>query len=488
MRISSPGKLLRLASVLATAQLLLAAIVLGAHGTPGALGGDFIAYYSAGKQALAGGGRHMYELPVQLIYQQPLLLTSGLAAGGPSMIPFDYPPLVALLFLPLAALPAGVATLVWLAINAAIALVAWRVMLRQDRPGLGTTDVQTGAGRPQRAAPAMLAVFLLFPLDWGLLSGQPVGLILLLAALSFRSLLRRQDVSAGIWLGAIALFKPQLLVVPLLGLVVLRRPRAVLGTALAGAALLATSLILVGFQGLLAYVQLLRQIDPALGNSALSVRAGAMINWRAWITAIPGMSSNAALALTAAAAVVTVSAALICCRRQAGDADVAWSYLGFNASGLLAGYHSHYQDLVMLLPPAVILVAGWMQRSGHANSPVNAEHLPDDAISPPPVDGRDHPSKATLGNLVPPAAALLLVIGPGLSWLIFGIFALSWLPTLTFLAVPGLLLLLVAGRRHSAASPVTASLPTAHDISMVKRVTAVPGAALAAPFPVSRES
>ncbi|HEV7213487.1 MAG TPA: glycosyltransferase 87 family protein [Chloroflexota bacterium] len=559
MRISRPLNLLRLASVLATAQLLLAVAILGSHGTPGALGGDFIAYYGAGKQALAGDWQQLYALPAQLIFQQPLLRSSGLAAGGPAMIPFDYPPPAALLFLPLAALPAGAATLLWLALNAAMALVAWRVMFRPDGPPL-------------------LAIFLLLPLDWGLLSGQPVGIMLLFAALAFRSLLRRQDLYAGIWLGAIAVIKPQLLVVPLLGLLVLRRPRAVLGMALAGAALLATSLVLVGVPGLVTYLQLLRRIDPALGNAALSVRTGAMINWRAWITALPGISSNAALALTAAAAVVTVAAALIGGRRRVGDVAFTWHYLGLNAAGLLAGYHSHYQDLVMLMPPAAMLLplaflvrpaqhppingratltkpakAGWegndglsrlsplsrgfvrvarplmillansvaRQQTNRAYAPLRSAryspyagrrdchechtiapnrarrgvlHTPwhgartiaPSSLTASGIGGRA-PSIARLADLAVPLTALLLVGAPGLAWLLFGLFALSWLPIWTALAVAGLLLLLVAGRRQGDVSQASAIRPGADDLSIIARGTAEPAAAPAAAVPVSAQ-
>ncbi|HEY8746096.1 MAG TPA: glycosyltransferase family 87 protein, partial [Chloroflexota bacterium] len=314
----SIDRVIRIAVPLACLQLLFAAAVLGSHGAPGALGGDFIAYYSAGKQLLAGDGAHLYNLASQLPYQQRLLQSSGLTANRPTMIPFDYPPPAALIFLPLALLPPRVAVLLWLAVNTAAALLAWRRLF----------------GQRSRVGP--LALFLLFPLDWGLLSGQPVGLLLLLATLSFQSLTAGQDAPAGVWLGLLAVFKPQLVVIPLLGLLVLRRPRAVLGAAAAGLAVLVLSLVLVGLPGLVAYLGLLRQIDPALGNTAYSVRTGAMVNWRAWITAIPGITGTTALELTAAAALLTLVVALFPCVRRHGRPEFALLYLGLTAAGIVA--------------------------------------------------------------------------------------------------------------------------------------------------------
>jgi len=428
----SIDRVIRIAVPLACLQLLFAAVVLGSHGAPGALGGDFIAYYGAGKLMLAGDGQHLYELSAQLPYQQALLQHSGLTSGRPTMIPFDYPPPAVLLFLPFALVPATIAVWFWLALNGAGAIVSCRTLQRW------------------RFSP--LALTLLFPVDWGLLSGQPVGLMLLFAAISFRAFTAQEDAKGGAWLGLLAVFKPQLVLVPLLGLLVLRRPRALLGAAATGFALLLVSLVVVGIPGLVAYLGLLSKIDPALGNTTFSVRTGAMINWRAWITALPGIDGETALLLTASAAVATIGAALALSMRRHRHLDFAPLYLGLTAAGLVAGYHSHYQDLVILLPPVVaalpvligVLPHVWSQAPLHGNQ--RSKEL------------RSHSVASALGDLALPGAALLLVVGPGLTWLLLGIFALNWLNVWTFLAVPGLLLLLIAIWHADASRLETASI------------------------------
>jgi len=477
-----------LLSVVATLQLLVAMLVLGVHGIPGVLGGDFIAYYGGGKQALAGDWSHLYDLAAQLPYQRALLQHSGLPAGGPSMIPFDYPPPAALLFLPFALVPARVAAMLWLVVNLSLVGVSALFLARRAPRGqfIGTAI--------RRSPTAALWLFILLPVDWGLLSGQPVGPILLLAELSFVALVARNDGRAGIWLGLLAVFKPQLVLVPLLGLLVLRRPRAVAGAALTGLVLLAISLALVGIRGLLSYVALLRQIDPALGSTAYSIRTEAMVNWRAWIVAIPGIGAQAALLLTTAAAVVTVGAALLLCARRHSPSQIAPAYLALTAAGLVAGYHSHYQDLVVLLPPAVGLLAAGPRSAFAGEGPRSAfageGPLSAFGISPPSLGESQHqaigsPSPTLLASDVPSgprplqarssppglgerpgerarpprrslplATAAVLFVAPSLAWLLLGVFALAWLPVWTFVAVPGLLFLIVgAGRRVTAPSP-----------------------------------
>jgi hypothetical protein len=450
--------LVGITSVVAALQLLVAILVLGSHGIPGVLGGDFIAYYGAGKQALAGDWAHIYDLAAQLPFQQALLQHSGLPAGGPSMIPFDYPPPAALLFLSFALLPARAAALLWLGINIVLVGVSSQLMTR----GLGTAPgiVSTVLRSPFAA----LSIFVLLPVDWGLLSGQPVGAILLLAELSFLALVAGRDTRAGIWLGLLAILKPQLVLVPFLGLLVLRRPRAAAGAALAGLALLVTSLALVGVHGLIAYMQLLRQIDPALGSTTYSIRTEAMVNWRAWIAAIPGIDGQTALMLTTGAALVTVGVALLLCARRRSPATFAPAYLALTAAGLVAGYHSHYQDLVVLLPAAVaMLAARWppppLKERANNTKPAKAGcRALDSARGLQPRSRRlvrfARPFRGG-GGLT---AALLLVVAPSLAWLLLGVFALAWLPTWTVLAVPGLVLLIVVGWRINESDvPIGAS-------------------------------
>jgi hypothetical protein len=311
--------------------------------------------------------------------------------------------------------PAPVATVLWLAFNLALVAIFAQFMARR------APKAQFVGTAIRRSSIAMLSLFILLPIDWGLLSGQPVGPILLLAELSFVALVARNDGRAGIWLGLLAVFKPQLVLVPLLGLLVLRRPRAVVGAALAGLVLLATSLALVGIRGLLAYVDLLRQIDPTLGSTAYSIRTEAMVNWRAWIVALPGIDAPSALLLTTAAAIVTIGVTLLLCVRGRSPAQIAPAYLALTAAGLVAGYHSHYQDLVVLLPPAVGMLA--MRRKA----------------------------------LSPSTAAALLFVAPSLAWLLLGVFALAWLQVWTALAVPGLVLLIaVAWPTKERAVPIGA--------------------------------
>jgi hypothetical protein len=452
-------RLVEILSLIAALQLLVAVVVLGSHGAPGLLGGDFIAYYGAGRQALAGNWENLYTLPAQLQVQQALLLHSGLAMGRPAIIPFDYPPPAALLFLPLAALPPQGSLALWFAVNIGLIYVSWHLMVSQlDVAFVGVSKHWWSA--------SPLVPFLFLPVDWGLLSGQPVGFMLLFAELSFLALLAKRDVRGGIWLGLLALFKPQLVLVPLLGLLFLRRPRAIVGIALTGLALLGIALVLVGTTGLFAYLQLLGRIDPTLGNASFSISTAAMVNWRAWITALPGIDGRTALALTAAAAAATVGSAGFICAHRRAPAHFAPAYLALTAAGLVSGYHSHYQDLIMLLPPVfAMFVAFHGNLDEVANGRISAAvTVPGCHPGPDVASGENQQSTrsngfslhtrttvrsleidpAEIGRLALAAVMLLLVVGPSLSWLLLGVFALGWLHVWIYLTLPGLLLVMVS--------------------------------------------
>ena len=462
---------LRLVAVVAPLHLFIAAVLLWRAGAPGMFGGDFLAYATAGHLVAAGGfGRvsepaaltawhhgygHLYDLAAQQQFQRPFLAAGGLAAQGLAAVPFNYPPPAALVFLPLAALPLRPALLLWTVLNAALALLALDRLARAARPGhrLDARARLLGAG---------LACAVL-PLDWGLLAGQPVGLVLLLGALAYLALRDGRDARAGLALALLAALKPQLALAPILGLVALRRWRSLVAVFAGGAALRSLSLLLADPAALDAYLHLLRQMDGFRGDSALAVGTGAMPNWRAWVARWPGLGDGAAAALTTALDALTLLPALaLCARRPAGPA-FARAYLALTAAGIAGSYPSHYQDLVLLLPPLLTLVA-----PATATAPVSADGAarvprslavsrnplapplpvprPGDVAVPasPPETVRLPAQAGSPARRACLALAALLLAAPGLAWLALGVLALGRLDLWVALAGPGLLLLLAA--------------------------------------------
>ncbi|WP_329046730.1 glycosyltransferase 87 family protein [Amycolatopsis sp. NBC_01488] len=141
---------------------LLALLAVGAAGAvllryPRAfLGVDFDVYRGAGATVLDGAPLYGFTSPLKL--------------------PFTYPPIAAVLFSPLAVLPAAIAAAVWTLISVlAMEAVIWSLL----RP-LGVTDP---AARVRWTAVASLATLPLAPVTFNLWIGQ-VNLILLLLVIA----------------------------------------------------------------------------------------------------------------------------------------------------------------------------------------------------------------------------------------------------------------------------------------------------------------
>lgn len=126
------------------------------------------------------------------------------------------PPAFVVAFTPLSALPIRVALIVWWLLNAAAAVAAVRVLVRET--GLRLTR------RHVLIAAAFVGT------DSQLILSQLVWLLMLPAVLGWRGYRRGRDVSAGIWWGVVFAVKPIFLPL-LLGMMWRRRYRGV-GTAI----------------------------------------------------------------------------------------------------------------------------------------------------------------------------------------------------------------------------------------------------------------
>lgn len=197
----------------------------------GLQGPDFFAFYAAARLFLARGGDALYVLPAQAEFQAQV--TAQWGPGPFTLLPYIHPPQFILLIAPLGWLPYRSAYLIWAGMNLGLAAVATALLARSGR--LGRTQTVFAA--------VCLAGFL--PLFITLLQGQSDLLILTLLAGSFAAWAAGREGAAGV-LAALAMIKPQLLLlVPVLFLA-RRSWRALAGFAGTGAALFAIALIAVG--------------------------------------------------------------------------------------------------------------------------------------------------------------------------------------------------------------------------------------------------
>src|SRR2546427_436926 len=161
---------------------------------------------AAARIVLDGRGAELYDFSLQGECQQ--------AAAGPQrlpgMIPFFWPPFVAVLYVPWALVPRGPAFVLWTAFSLACLVTALLVMAR-------------AAPLTGRHWPSTLLLSLSFyPVLEGLMAGSNSLFELPVFALILLSLRSGHEARAGALLG-LQLYRPQLALVPLIVFAVKRR-------------------------------------------------------------------------------------------------------------------------------------------------------------------------------------------------------------------------------------------------------------------------
>jgi len=313
--------------------------------------GDFASFYTAGQIVRSRQSARLYDPVLQWKIQQHFASKVTIRLG-----PFPYvrPPFEALLFLPLAHLSYPAACALWMGLQIILLLMAPLLLL----PVLGRTfDLHAYAVQA-------LVCLAFCPVGFSLVQGQDSVVLLLILIVALGFLLRGADYSCGAVLG-LGLFKFHL-VIPLFAILMLRKKwRAGVGFVAVAAVLVAISLIMVGWSGLLTYPKYLWGLNQAPGLGM--VKPQSMPNVRGLLTVLLG---NAALPVWAnlfLAAIVV--AGVIFASRLWHGADRTSIMDGFClwiAITLATSYYANSYDLTLLLIP--LLLVGQMFWRGQESS------------------------------------------------------------------------------------------------------------------------
>lgn len=182
----------------------------------GRMGGDFPAFYAAGRLAGSSDPWRLYDAAAQQDAQRDLF--PNVRDGW---IPFAYPPYVARLYAPLARLPFRLAYVIHTVLMAGLCVMAVRLLHhRSDRSWL--------------MGSAIALTF--YPMAVAILGGQNTALSFFCAAATVAALRGGMTFQAGVWLG-VWLFKPQLALVVTVFLVLAGHWRVLAGFAVVALAL-----------------------------------------------------------------------------------------------------------------------------------------------------------------------------------------------------------------------------------------------------------
>ncbi|HTC89355.1 MAG TPA: glycosyltransferase family 87 protein [Bryobacteraceae bacterium] len=202
-------------------------------------GGDFVEFYTIGKILNNYPPARIYDPQLAVALQHATVP----AMPQTQMLVFGQAPFIASLFRPFALLPYAWAYLAWLGFSAALYMAALAVLFRTV--GLNAKDRRTGF---------LLAMSLTSFLFETWIGGQVSVVVFVIWALFFWCHEKRWPFLGGCIL-ALCLFKPTLVALPALMLLVGRRWRVVGGLVAGGVAMAALSVATVGLDGCMAWLR-----------------------------------------------------------------------------------------------------------------------------------------------------------------------------------------------------------------------------------------
>jgi hypothetical protein len=303
---------------------------------------DFTQLYTGATMARAGAGDQLYDLASQARYQQQILAGRSFADG---LLPFNYPPHVALLLAPLSLLPLPAAFALWTALQLGLLALAARL--------IGALSAGWAAAERRQLLVAALAL----PALLGTLMRGNVSLLLLVALLLWlRARRGGRPLAAGAWLAA-QLIKPQLAALPLASLLGGRRWAELAAAAAWGAGLLIVSGLALGWEAWLGYPAMLRFSNAAY--DAYGIHPPLMYNLKGMLAWALGPQQASLISLISSAGFGLALLGLIWLWRdpwrpdsRAFDLRVALTV----TLGLLFSPHTYSHDLLLLVVPALLAI------------------------------------------------------------------------------------------------------------------------------------
>jgi hypothetical protein len=310
--------------------------LLDRQGTP--LGGDYVMFYLGGQIAADGASERLYNQEEHCRRLRQLFPT--LDEGD--LLPYRYPPYVAAALAPLSRLPFPVSYAVFFAISLALWLAALWLIWRQW-PDFFATPGGQGLWWGALGWPVALET----------LAGGQASMLALLIALGGLLLLRRdKPVAAGVVL-ALALYKPNVLALFILGCA-LKRPRMLLGFVPAALVLVLSGIVCLGWETTLTYATLGQQLASQTWQTPTPYwKVHGLASW------LDGMAGSKLIVISLG--FVAVSAAYGLQARTPGRTSVESPpddlyFALLLVLNTLCNPYAPVYDLVLLLLPFVLLV------------------------------------------------------------------------------------------------------------------------------------
>jgi hypothetical protein len=297
---------------------------------------DFTIFYTAGRLVRSGQTADLYDLSAQYRTQQEFAPDVHIRRGA---LPYNHPPFEALLFLPFTFVGYPLAYALWTVLNLAMLAIAL-AMLKKQFAEL----------KKFSALFLSLAAVGFFPIAIALIQGQDAILFLLISVLGLVAATKGRDVAAGALL-ALGLFKFHL-ILPLLLVVAVKKPRVLIGFAPVALLLAGTSVAMVGWHGAADYVRFVLQLERRGAGAVVSD----MPNLRGLIANLASarIPSPWIAVLTLA---ISLAVMVIALRRARKIDSIPQLFALATLTTILVSYHALPYDLSLLFPSSLFLFA-----------------------------------------------------------------------------------------------------------------------------------
>lgn len=310
---------------------------------PTVYGQDFLAFWTIGKIADEKGFSEIYGLNNFRDYQIQEFVSLGFHLD---LNDTTFSPIITLIFpifvLPfqlLAKLPSVTGYWIWTIISTV--LLVWYLLFFLQK-------IKQGTSTCSRGFKILLLIFFSYPVLNHLLVGQVNFFLVICAGEFIRSSLEKKPVMAGLWLGGL-LLKPQILILVIPLLLILRYWKVLLGFIVSTCAALSISLALSGYAGIAGMIK--GWVGWAAINSTNAPQY--MINWRMiGVNLNDFVNTSLGWGVTGLGITLTIFALVILTKHRYPYGSPSWivSMMGVFCATLVATWHSHSSMAMVLIP------------------------------------------------------------------------------------------------------------------------------------------
>lgn len=317
----------------------------------GATGIDYCAYWSTGKIISERGFSQIYDLNTLKEFQSPIYPRPYKNIDFFLIIPFPYLPIFALPFILISSLSIKIGYMVWTAIN----FIAFGWYLR--------TFVREMSGRALDNE-LLLFLYLSVPVFLNLDYGQLNIWLGIFMGEFYRNLQKGRPEVAGLWLAGL-LLKPQTLILILPFLLFDKKYRVLFGFAFSAVILFLGSYYLVGNQGVIGFVNVLK--GSSVGHSAANPLL--MMNWRMFGLHLNNFTSsgigNWFMVIGIVATILLLWRFL---NKVSGKNELSdLKYFVIFTASMLVTWHAHFSQGIVAIPLLALLVTNKKMPTGLFN-------------------------------------------------------------------------------------------------------------------------